>query len=288
MPETADQNMELKKALVVEGGAMRGVFATGVLDRFLSENYNPFDFCIGVSAGATNLAAWLCRQKERNLKVYMDYSCRPQFISFRKFLKGGHALDLDWLWDITIKEIRLDLEQFRKQKTTLYVVTTNALCGKAEYIKAEPEGLEQLLKASSALPVFYRGYPEYNGVPMSDGGVADSIPVIEAYKMGARDITVILSRPRGYRKKEKNNSPLMNYMLRSYPALRSCMSNRASLYNKSIDFIENPPADCKIRVIAPSEGFDVGRTTKDKTRLMAGYEMGLEMGKLSEYGYVST
>ena len=278
-PVKDELNIPLK-ALIVEGGAMRGIFSCGVLDSFMDNNFNPFDFCIGVSAGATNLAAWMCRQRGRNYRVYADYSCRPQFISLKKYLTGGHALDLDWLWEKTISEIRLDLDTFSRQDIPFYVVTTNSLTGRAEYFKGEAETLEQLIKASSALPILYRGFPEYNNTPMSDGGISDPIPVIKAYEMGARDITVLLSRPSGYRKKPGKFPFLTALMLKEKTALADAMRKRSSIYNTAIDFIENPPDDCSIHVLAPSEGFSVDRTTKDKARLDEGYRMGMDAGTL--------
>lgn len=266
-------------ALVVEGGAMRGIFSCGVLDSFLDNNYNPFDFCIGVSAGATNLAAWMCMQRGRNYKVYTDYSCRPEFISFKRFLAGGHALDLDWLWENTIRDIRLDLETFKKQSIPFYVAATNSLTGKAEYFKGEADTLEQLIKASSALPVLYRDFPEYNSTPMSDGGIADPVPVIKAYEMGAGEITVLLSRPSGYRKKPGKFPFLTDFLLKDKKALSAAMKKRSEVYNRALYFIENPPQDCKINVLAPGRGFNVGRTTKDKSLLDAGYCLGLEAGR---------
>ena len=271
--------VNMKKALIAEGGAMRGIFSCGVLDSFLDNNYNPFDFCIGVSAGATNLAAWMCSQRGRNYKVYTDYSCRPQFISFKKYLLGGHALDLDWLWENTIRDIRLDLDTFSKQQIPFYIGTTNSVTGKAEYYEGEAETLEQLIKASSALPVMYRGYPEYKGIPMSDGGISDSIPVIKAYETGARDITFLFARPAGYRKKPGRFPFLTDFMLKDKPALAKAMKMRSAVYNRTMDFIDNPPEDCIMHVIAPPEGFDVGRTTKNRAKLDAGYEMGLEAGR---------
>jgi predicted patatin/cPLA2 family phospholipase len=265
-----------KCALVVEGGGMRGIFSTGVLDAFYDHQYRPFDFCLGVSAGSTNLAAWLAHQRGRNYKVITDYSCRPQFISFRRFLAGGHWLDLDWLWDITIQEIRLDLETFGEQPIPLYVVTTKVANGQAAYIRATPEKLEQLLKASCSVPIVYRHYTIIDGEPMTDGGVADSIPVIRAHRMGARDITVILSRPAGYRKPATRSPWLLRRLLAKAPRLADAMISRAERYNRSIDFIANPPPECRIRVIAPPRRFAVGRMTTDFAKLRDGYEMGLK------------
>jgi len=262
-------------ALVVEGGAMRGIFAAGVLDGFLSVNYQPFSQCYGVSAGATNIAAYLCKQLKRNYKVITDYSCRPEFINLPRFIKGGHLFDLDWLWQQTIKEIRLDLATFSAQKCEFYIVATAINSGQAHYLKATSEQLEHQLKASCAIPLAYRNYPTIENIAMTDGGVADSIPVRQAYAMGASEITVILSKPLGYRKTISKIPWVTRRLYNKYPALAKASLSRAENYNASIDFIHNPPSDCRINIIAPPAGFNVGRMTKNYQKLNAGYQMGI-------------
>ncbi|GGE96468.1 patatin family protein [Pseudoalteromonas gelatinilytica] len=270
--------MNNNKALVVEGGAMRGIFATGVLDAFIQANYQPFNQCYGVSAGATNIAAYLCAQYKRNHAVITDYSCRPEFIDFVRFIKGGHLFDLDWLWQETIRDIRLDLDTFEKQASEFYIVTTNIQTGQAEYLKANATHLEQQLKASCALPIAYREFPVIDNLQLTDGGVADSIPIRKAYEMGNKEITVILSQPLGYKKKPSKAPWFVKRLYKKTPALAEATLRRAENYNQSIDFITNPPSDCKINIIAPPPNFAVGRTTKSFEKLSAGYEMGLNAG----------
>lgn len=270
--------MNNNKALVVEGGAMRGIFATGVLDAFIQANYQPFNQCYGVSAGATNIAAYLCAQYKRNHAVITDYSCRPEFIDFVRFIKGGHLFDLDWLWQETIRDIRLDLDTFEKQASEFYIVTTNIQTGQAEYLKANATLLEEQLKASCALPIAYREFPVINNLQLTDGGVADSIPIRKAYEMGNKEITVILSQPLGYKKKPSKAPWFVKRLYKNTPALAEATLRRAENYNQSIDFITNPPSDCKINIIAPPPNFAVGRTTKSFEKLSAGYEMGLNAG----------
>ena len=270
--------MNNNKALVVEGGAMRGIFATGVLDAFIQANYQPFNQCYGVSAGATNIAAYLCAQYKRNHAVITDYSCRPEFIDFVRFIKGGHLFDLDWLWQETIRDIRLDLDTFEKQASEFYIVTTNIQTGQAEYLKANATLLEEQLKASCALPIAYREFPIINNLQLTDGGVADSIPIRKAYEMGNKEITVILSQPLGYKKKPSKAPWFVKRLYKNTPALAEATLRRAENYNQSIDFITNPPSDCKINIIAPPPNFAVGRTTKSFEKLSAGYEMGLNAG----------
>ena len=270
--------MNNNKALVVEGGAMRGIFATGVLDAFIQANYQPFNQCYGVSAGATNIAAYLCAQYKRNHAVITDYSCRPEFIDFVRFIKGGHLFDLDWLWQETIRDIRLDLDTFEKQASEFYIVTTNIQTGQAEYLKANAVHLEEQLKASCALPIAYREFPVINNLQLTDGGVADSIPIRKAYEMGNKEITVILSQPLGYKKNPSKAPWFVKRLYKKTPALAEATLRRAENYNQSIDFITNPPSDCKINIIAPPPNFAVGRTTKSFEKLSAGYEMGLNAG----------
>lgn len=261
-------------ALVVEGGAMRGIFAAGVLDAFLAQGRTAFDHCIGVSAGAVNLAAFLAGQRGRNHSVITDYSCRPEFISLARFVRGGHWLDLDWLWAITIRECRLDLARFAANPVPLTVVATRVSDGQAAYLKANAAELEQQIKASCSVPLVYRDFVRIGGEAMTDGGVADSIPVRHAYEQGARDITVVLSRPLGYRKRAPRLPALHRYLLRETPALARASLSRHQSYNDAIDFIRQPPADCRIRVIVPPAGFRVGRMTTDRARLEQGYQMG--------------
>ncbi len=268
-----------KHTLVVEGGAMRGIFAAGVLDEFLKQNYQPFARYFGVSAGATNVAAYLCKQPMRNYKVITDYSCRPEFINLARFIKGGHLFDLDWLWQETIREIRLNTEVFAQNPADFYIVTTAIESGKAHYLKATSTDMVEQLKASCAIPIAYRDYPIINNIAMTDGGVADSIPVIKAYEMGAREITVILSQPLGYRKRPSKAPWLTKKIYKNYPALINTTLTRADVYNQSIDFINNPPDDCRVNIIAPPVNFKVGRTTKKLATLNTGYQMGVDAAK---------
>ena len=259
---------------------MRGIFSAGVLDRFLDQDYCPFDFCLGVSVGSTNLAAWLARQRGRNHRVITDYSCRPEFMSCTRFFAGGHWLDLDWLWEITIREIRLDIATFAGRSVPLHVVATRVADGSPVYVRATAENLEQLLKVSCSVPLLYRDFPLLAGEPMTDGGVADAIPVRQAYALGAREMTVILSHPRGYRKAPPKVPWLIRKVLAETPQLAEALVRRAENYNRALDFIDNPPPDCRLHVIAPPAAFAVGRLTRDQRKLQAGYRMGVEAAEV--------
>ncbi len=261
-------------ALVVEGGALRGVFSTGLLDAFLERRFNPFDFFIGVSSGASNLAAYLAGMISRNRRVYMDYSLRPEFINLSRFIRGGHLIDLDWLWEATIREIRLDLAAVYAHRKPFFVVTTDVQTGAALYHPTSADNLEHLLKASSAVPLLYRGYPQVGGRPMTDGGVADALPVEEAIRRGACRIMVVRSRKKAYVKERGPAEYLLRWSVRHHPLLRQAISRRVEVYNRSVTLIRNPPPGIAIVEVCPPEDFRVTRLGKDLKILQEGYEQG--------------
>ncbi|MDF0752346.1 patatin family protein [Marinobacter sp. 71-i] len=266
------------KALVVEGGAMRGIFAAGVLDAFLEYNYQPFWRAYGVSAGATNLIGYLSGDHGRNRKIITGHACQPEFIDWKRFAIGGHLCDVRWLWHQSYTDVPLSLVNFLNGSTELWVTTTSALTGKACYFRVDEQNLHDVFTASCSLPIAYRDYPQVNGEPMTDGGLADAIPVIKAYEDGARDITVVLSRPPGYRKRPPKFAFIPKRLFRDYPALADASLRRAERYNATLSFIENPPWDCTIHVIGPPSEFAVGRLTRKPELLEQGYQAGHRAG----------
>ncbi|HON79796.1 MAG TPA: patatin family protein [Spirochaetota bacterium] len=271
-----------KSALVVEGGGMRGVFSAGVLHAFGEIGFNPFDLYIGVSAGACNLASHLAGQNDRNFDIIMRYSSTKQFINPLRFLRGGHYMDLDWLWDVTIREYRLDLKtiftSLARDKKEFIVVTTSMNSGNVLYLRPDEETLEEYLKASSSLPVLYRTILKIDGEEVTDGGIADPVPVIEAFRRGARTITVIRSRPAGYIKKKERFGFLVSRYMKQYPGFVEAFRRRHAAYMEAVDFINNPPDGVVVHEITPDSTVAMSRTTKDKKSLSAAYQAGMKEG----------
>ncbi|WP_105614794.1 patatin-like phospholipase family protein [Vallitalea okinawensis] len=266
-----------KTALIVEGGAMRGIFAAGVLDSFLENNFDPFDMYIGVSAGALNLSSYLANMHGRNYNIFMNYTANKNCMSISKFLKGGHFLDLDWLWERTIEECRLDLNRIFKDDPEYLIGITDCDTGTIKYVIPDKDNLEGYLKASSAMPIVYRNDLCFNGVRYIDGGLAEPIPVIEAHKRGATKIIVIRSKPPHY--KMKPASKVTKWVFRKMPNVKLAIDQRKERYQKAIEFIASPPENVKVYDIYPSSDFAVSRFTKDRKLLEQGYRIGLEEGK---------
>lgn len=150
---------EVKKALVVEGGGMRGIFAAGVLDTFMHERFNPFDLFIGISAGAVSLASYLSEQYQRYYRLSTGPMQKKEFISLARFLAGGHFMDLDWLWDFSSTHDPLDVRMAVCNKSREFLVgITDVQSGNPLFIRPDAATLLDTLLASSALPIMYRGF----------------------------------------------------------------------------------------------------------------------------------
>ena len=269
-----------KNALVVEGGAMRGIFATGVMDAFMEADYNPFDLYIGVSAGSTALAAYVANMYQRNYKIFTTYSIGGDFISWKKFFKGGHLVDLDWLWDVTIRDLRLDLEKICEGQREFLVGLTDSETGKAVFLKPDVANLEEITKASSALPIMYRNQIAVDGRIYVDGGIAAPIPVEEAFRQGADRIMVIRSRPKSFEMKIKSiNHMVSRSVLRKFPAVIEAIESRPAVYAKSLAFMRRPPSRISILEVNPPEDFGTKRLTQDIDQLNADYELGKAAGR---------
>jgi predicted patatin/cPLA2 family phospholipase len=271
-----------KFALVVEGGGMRGIFAAGVLHAFGREGFDPFDLYIGVSAGACHLASHLAGQNDRNLDITLRYSATTDFINPWRFLRGGHLIDLDWLWEQTIRNYRLDLahlfHKLRSRKKEYIIVATAMESGDALYLEPSEYTLEHYLKVSSSMPILYRNILDISGQEATDGGIADAIPVLRAYRMGATDITVIRSRSSDYVKKQSRLTFFFSLYFKDYPRLVEKFKRRARLYMDAVDFISNPPAGIRITQIAPPRDLNISRTTRDKAILRSVYQIGINYG----------
>ena len=274
----ADVTPRGKKALIVEGGGMRGVFSSGVLFTMGIKGVTNFNIYIGVSAGACNVASFLGRQYERNFYIMENWSASQRFINPLRIFYGN-VMDLDWLWDITIHNYRLNLDEiFANTDREFIVVVTSMETGRPVYVKPDNDTLEYMLKASSALPILYKTKLYINGQRVIDGGVADSIPVMEAYKRGARDIVVIRSQMKGYRKNNSKGTGILNLLFMNYPEFGKAFMQRASTYNAAIDFIENPPDDCRIVEVCPPATFATKRTTTNKEILLKDYQVAINIG----------
>jgi predicted patatin/cPLA2 family phospholipase len=267
------------RALVVEGGGMRGIFAAGVLDEFLQEGFNPFHLFIGVSSGAVTLASYLSGQYQRYYRLSAGPMKEKGFISLRRFLAGGHFMDLDWLWSYAARHDPLDVKKALSDASREFLIgVTDVVSGEPLFLKPDAGTLLETLMASSALPVMYRGFVELEGRLLADGGVAEPLPVKEAYRRGAREITVIRTRPEGSSKGWFADSIMASLFLRGYPELSFKIRRLRRVYEDAVRFIHEPPGDARILEIAPPPLLRSARLRADLEALRTDYGLGRRLG----------
>ena len=264
-------------ALVLEGGGLRGVFTCGVLDCFM-DNGIRFPFTIGVSAGACNGLSYMSGQRGRAKCSNIDLMGKHKYVGFRYLLSQGCIMDFKLLFeDFPEKIIPYNYDAYFSNPDRFVMVTTNCLTGKAEYFeeKSSATRVMDIVRASSSLP-FVSKITYVDGTPMLDGGITDSIPVRYAMEQGYEKLVVILTRNKGYRKKD-NKMRISKAFYRKYPQLLRALSERNAVYNQTMDLIENLEAEGRILVIRPERPIEVGRMEKDTDKLTALYQEGYEI-----------
>lgn len=257
---------------------MRGIYTAGILESFMLNDFDPFDLYIGVSAGTCNISSYIARQFDRNYRTYVGPMSQKEFIDVKRFMKGGHLFDVDWLWEENQKWNAIDVEKaYRTLKASqkeFLVVVTNVETGLPEYVRPEIENWMDYLKASCAIPYFYRNFCHVEGARYVDGGLSDPLPVLEAYKRGARNIVVLRTRDVNHRKRFGFNQVLGSYFFRKHPNIVKAVKQYPKAYMSSIALINNPPADVRILNVATAKPLRLSTSSQDRVALEAAYKQG--------------
>ena len=266
-------------ALVLEGGGLRGVFTCGVLDCFMDKGIR-FPFTVGVSAGACNGLSYMSGQRGRAKSSNIDLMDKHHYVGFKYLLTQGCIMDYKLLFeDFPEKIIPYDYEAYFANTDRFVMVTTNCLTGKAEYLeeKSDSKRVMDIVRASSSLP-YVTKITYVDGVPMLDGGIADSIPVEYAKSQGYERMVVILTRNKGYRKNEKQ-LPVPKVIYRKYPELRKTLASRNAQYNRTMEMIERLEEEGSLTVLRPVHPIEVDRMEKDTDKLRDLYQEGYELAE---------
>lgn len=267
-------------ALVLEGGATRGVFTTGVLD-YLMEKDMYMAHVIGVSMGACNAISYVSRQmgRTRDCMIHQEEEY-DYYYGWKDMLKEHSVMNMDMLFDKYPKEYYpFDFDTYFSSEIECELVTTNCLTGKAEYMteREDPERLMQIARASSSMP-FASPMVMIDDVPYLDGGIAESIPVFRAVELGYKKIVAILTRGAGYRKKvpTKASAALCKKMYKAYPKAAQAIILRNQMYNRTLNILESLEKKGSIFVIRPQMAA-IGRLERDYDKLMNFYQHGYQM-----------
>lgn len=270
--------MERKTGLVLEGGGMRGVFTSGVLDAFMKHDLY-FPYTVAVSAGACNGMSYISRQPRRARISNIDYLDRYEYIGLRHLVTQGCIFDRQLLYDKFPNQLLpFDFDIYFQHAEGFEMVTTNCLTGHAMYLSEthDKQRALDIVRASSSLP-YVSKIVNVDGIPMLDGGIADSIPVQHAIDMGYEHNVVILTRNKGWRDHGKDRK--IPYLYKNYPRLRVALSHRHKVYNEQLQLVDDLEAAGKITCIRPLRPLEVGRIEKDTEKLERLYEEGFSLGE---------
>ena len=269
-----------KMGLVLEGGGMRGVFTSGVLDAFMKYDLY-FNYVVAVSAGACNGLSYISRQPRRARLSNIDMLVKYNYIGLRHLVTQGCIFDPELLYDRFPNElIPYDYDTYFASPSTFEMVVTNCNTGRAEYLTEKDGDRQRLLdicRASSSLP-YVSNVIDVDGQPYLDGGIVDSIPVGRAIDMGYDRNVLVLTRNRGYRNTSKDRK-IPKFIYKKYPRLRVALSRRIAEYNHQLDMVEEMEDKGLVDVIRPRRPMDVDRIEKDEKKLEALYEEGFQLGE---------
>lgn len=270
-----------KATLVLEGGATRGVFTSGVLD-YLMEKELYMSHVIGVSAGSCNGVDYVSRQigRTKECMIYEDGDFEYYF-GVRKFVKEKSVLNMDLIFDKFPNEIYpFDYDTYFQSDIKAEWVTTNCETGQAEYLddRCDKERLMRICRASSSMPLL-SPIVKVDGKPYLDGGLSDSIPLKRAITYGNKKIVIISTKGYGYRKKliSKGQRRIYERAYRKYPNLVKTILYRPIHYNAVMSHIEKLEAEGKVFVIRPEIPL-ISRLERDADKLTEFYEHGYRQG----------
>ncbi len=283
--------MKLSSALVLQGGAMKSMFTTGVLDAFLSEGL-VFPYIVGVSAGAANGIPFLAREKGRTCRVNLTYLQDPRFMSIRNYRRVGSYFNFDFIYD----EVPHRIDPFNyaalfQAKEELEIGATNCQTGEVDYFSFQEAKLShefqtflKSLYASCSMPCVCK--PVFiNGVPYLDGGISDPIPTGRAREQGYQNQVVILTQPLEPKQASRIRSLPPHWVYRNtYPSVIALCDHYAEIYNQTIETLRTEQENGSIIIVAPDDTYGVRGMSKNRSKLIRlyfhGFDKGLAIAKL--------
>ena len=265
----------MKKGLILEGGAMRGMFTAGVLDVMMEQGIE-MDGAVGVSAGACFGCNYKSRQIGRAIRYNMRFCSDRRYCSLHSLITSGNLYNTDFCYtEVPLQHDPFDFETYQANPMEFYVVATDIEKGRAVYHKYEGLGDRGFdwIRASASMPMVSE-IVEIEGMKVLDGGVADSIPVKFMEGIGYDRNIAVLTQPKNYFKKKNEMMPLIKMKYRNFPKLVERMENRHRMYNETLAYISQQERAGKLLVIRPDAKLPVGKVEKDPAKLKETYDIG--------------
>ena len=264
-----------KTALIVEGGAMRGAWAAGVLSSLHERGYSRFDLVYAASSGACSAAYFVAGMLETGLSIWREHVSGRKLVRKTNFLRHKPLIDLAYLVDHVFKEkVPLSIEALQTTPTNFYIVLTDCETGDPVYFHARDEHIFDALKATASLPFATAGYAHVQGKPYADGGLADPLPIRKAIEDGATDITVVQTHGAGFRLK-----PMPRFITKmafpQFPAVAEAFALKQHLrYNSALDLMSAPPEGVRVKVFRPLKPLKLSRLTQARCKILEALQIG--------------
>ncbi len=261
-------------ALVLEGGGMRGQYASGVMDYFLQAGIR-FPYVIGVSAGISNAASYVSGQFERNRRIFTTFAGDPRYFSWRNWLREGNPFGMEFIYRELPNHIPFDFAAYAAAPGRFRIGATDCATGQAVFFDKSDAPLTEALLASASLPLVGR-MARVNGKLYLDGGIAAPVPYQPAAADGFPRRVVVLTRNRGFRKPAPGAlvRAAIRLKYRRFPALATAVAGQHETYNRALDDLEAEEAAGRVLVIRPSRPLVVGRYSQDRAELERLYQNG--------------
>lgn len=269
----------MKKGLVLEGGAMRGLFTSGIIDVMMEAGIEP-DGLIGVSAGAAFGCNYKSRQPGRAIRYNKRYARDKRYCSWLSWLKTGDLYNAEFGYHIIPKLYDVfDDKVFEQNPMEFYAVCTDVETGLPVYKKLEESThlTYDWIRASASMPLASK-VVELEGMKVLDGGVADSIPLKYFESIGYDRNVVILTQPEGYVKEHNRLMPLMRIALRKYPKMIEALDQRHIMYNRQLDDVRQAEREGRCIVIRPDDKLPIGHISHDPEEMQRVYDLGRDAG----------
>lgn len=267
--------------LLDAGGGMRGIFAAGLYDYCIDHNIQ-FDYCVGVSAGASNIIQFLSGGKKASYDFYSQYTFRKEYLSLKNFFRTGNLVNLEYFLSLLLSsgEIPLDFSSLSANKTKFDLVATDAKTGHAVYFNLDHMKQDDYrpIQASCSVPIISR--PCFiDDVPYYDGGMSDPIPIHRLEDQGCDYFVIVLTRPKDYRRPERSFHFPANLISLRFPQVAKAIKRRPRLYNQQLEYALSLEREGKAIIIAPKDIGKMQTFTRDKKMLEFLYKEGYANGK---------
>jgi len=267
----------MKNGLVLEGGAMRGLFTAGVLDALMKHGVAP-DGVIGVSAGAAFGCNLKSQQPGRVLRYNLRFCRNWRYASWRSLLFTGDFFGADFCYRALPEKLDpFDAPEFARDPMEFHLVCTDVERGEALYRRCDVADAQTMeyMRASASMPLVSR-IVEVDGRKLLDGALSDSIPLKHFESLGFARNIVVLTQPEGFVKKPTGAMPLLKLVYRRYPKLVKLAARRHIAYNAQLAYVREAEAAGRALVIRPQEKLPIGRICHDPATLTRVHKLGFE------------